>query len=169
MQLPGTPAATIPLLDEARHSPISRDPMKQQSVTTARKKLPAFVLVVEDDAVLGLTIENALLDAGVKQVALSTSTEEAMEHLRDERPDAIVLDVHLADRDDGWAIAELVRTLGADSPQIIFSTGAPQDIPADIAALGCTLEKPYDAQELIAVLRQSKPRGIISRLRGALR
>ena len=65
MQLPGTPAATIPLLDEARHSPISRDPMKQQSVTTARKKLPAFVLVVEDDAVLGLTIENALLDAGV--------------------------------------------------------------------------------------------------------
>ncbi|HBK16408.1 MAG TPA: response regulator, partial [Erythrobacter sp.] len=55
------------------------------------------------------------------------------------------------------------------SPQIIFSTGAPQDIPADIAALGCTLEKPYDAQELIAVLRQSKPRGIISRLRGALR
>ena len=114
--------------------------MKQQSVTTARKKLPAFVLVVEDDAVLGLTIENALLDAGVKQVALSTSTEEAMEHLRDERPDAFVLDVHLADRDDGWAIAELVRTLGPDSPRIIFSTGAPQDIPEDIAALGCVLE-----------------------------
>ena len=143
--------------------------MTQQIDTSASERLPAHVLVVEDDAVLGLTIEQALLDAGVAQVVLSASTEEALRRLREERPDVIVLDVHLADRDDGWAIAELVRTLGADSPQIIFSTGAPQDIPADIAALGCTLEKPYDAQELIAVLRQSKPRGIISRLRGALR
>ena len=143
--------------------------MTQQIDTSASERLPAHVLVVEDDAVLGLTIEQALLDAGVAQVVLSASTEEALRRLREERPDVIVLDVHLADRDDGWAIAELVRTLGADSPQIIFSTGAPQDIPADIAALGCTLEKPYDAQELIAVLRQAKPRGIISRLRGALR
>ena len=143
--------------------------MTQHPETAAPAKLPGHVLVVEDDAVLGMTIEQALLDAGVARVALCASTEEAMQHLRDGRPEAIVLDVHLADRDDGWAIAELVRTLGADSPQIIFSTGAPQDIPADIATLGCTLEKPYDAQELIAVLRQSKPRGIISRLRGALR
>ena len=56
--------------------------MKQHTVTTARKNLPHFVLVVEDDAVLGLTIENALLDAGVKQVALSASTEEALEPIR---------------------------------------------------------------------------------------
>ena len=118
---------------------------------------------------LGLTIENALLDAGVKQVALSTSTEEAMEHLRDERPDAIVLDVHLADRDDGWAIAELVRTLGPDSPRIIFSTGAPQDIPEDIAALGCVLEKPYDAAILVDLLREPEKKGLISRLRDVLR
>jgi CheY-like chemotaxis protein len=127
------------------------------------------VLVVEDDAVLGMVLEQALLDAGVAQVALSSSTEQAMQHLRQERPGAIVLDVHLADRDDGWAIAELVRTLGPNSPRIIFSTGAPQDIPKDIAALGCTLEKPYDAEVLIDVLRQPKRRGIISRLRGALR
>jgi CheY-like chemotaxis protein len=116
-----------------------------------------------------MVLEQALLDAGVAQVALSSSTEQAMQHLRQERPGAIVLDVHLADRDDGWAIAELVRTLGPNSPRIIFSTGAPQDIPKDIAALGCTLEKPYDAEVLIDVLRQPKRRGIISRLRGALR
>ena len=80
-----------------------------------------------------------------------------------------MLDVHLADRDDGWAIAELVRTLGPDSPRIIFSTGAPQDIPENVAALGCTLEKPYDAAVLVDLLRQPRRRGIISRLRGALR
>ncbi len=143
--------------------------MKQHTVTTARKNLPHFVLVVEDDAVLGLTIENALLDAGVKQVALSASTEEALEQLREDRPDVIVLDVHLADRDDGWAIAELVRTLGPDSPRIIFSTGAPQDIPEDVAALGCILEKPYDAAVLVDLLCEPQKKGIISRLRDVLR
>ncbi|KWV93619.1 MULTISPECIES: response regulator [unclassified Erythrobacter] len=143
--------------------------MTQHPKTTAREKLPAHVLVVEDDAVLGLTIEQTLLDAGVARVELSTSTEDALRHLREEQPKVIVLDVHLADRDDGWAIAELVRTLGPDSPRIIFSTGAPQDIPADVAALGCILEKPYDAEVLVELLRQPKRRGIISRLRGALR
>ena len=143
--------------------------MTQHPKTRAREKLPAHVLEVEDDAVLGLTIEQALLDAGVAKVALSASTEEALRHLRDDQPQVIVLDVHLADRDDGWAIAELVRTLGPDSPRIIFSTGAPQDIPADIAALGCILEKPYDADILVDLLRQPRRQGIISRLRGALR
>ena len=143
--------------------------MTQQIDTSASERLPAHVLVVEDDAVLGLTIEQALLDAGVAQVVLSASTEEALRRLREERPDVIVLDVHLADRDDGWAIAELVRTLGPDSPRIIFSTGAPQDIPENVAALGCTLEKPYDAAVLVDLLRQPRRRGIISRLRGALR
>ena len=143
--------------------------MTQHPKTTARERLPAHVLVVEDDAILGLTIENALRDAGVAQVALSASTEAALQHLREDQPEAIVLDVHLADRDDGWAIAELVRTLGPDSPRIIFSTGAPQDIPEDIAALGCILEKPYDAEVLVDLLRQPRRRGIISRLRGALR
>ena len=36
--------------------------------------------------VLGMTIEQALLDAGVARVALCASTEEAMQHLRDGRP-----------------------------------------------------------------------------------
>ncbi len=70
---------------------------------------------------------------------------------------------------DGWAIAELVRTLGPDSPRIIFSTGAPQDIPEDIAALGCVLEKPYDAAILVDLLREPEKRGLISRLRDVLR
>lgn len=130
---------------------------------------PRHVLVVEDDAVLGLAIEQALLDAGAAEVEISPTTDRALAALRRKQPQAIVLDVHLADRDDGWAIAELVRTLGPDSPRIIFSTGMPQDIPADVAALGCVLEKPYEPDALVALLRQPKRKGIVSRLRGALR
>ena len=93
----------------------------------------------------------------------------ALAALRSGQPDAIVLDVHLADRDDGWAIAELVRSLGPSGPRIVFSTGAPQDIPEEIAEMGCIMEKPYDPKELVEVLTQSKQRGLISRLRAALK
>ncbi|MDG5750333.1 response regulator [Qipengyuania sp. XHP0211] len=131
--------------------------------------LPDRVLIVEDDAIIGLALEDALADAGVRNVEISTTTEQALDALRRERPDAIVLDVHLADRDDGWAIAELVKTLGPDSPRIVFSTGAPQDIPDEVAEMGCVLAKPYDIETLIDLLREPKRRGIISRLRGRLR
>lgn len=139
--------------------------MKKPKTSSA---FPGHVLVVEDDAIIGLTIEQALLDAGVPLVEICPSTETALDALRRKQPDVIVLDVHLADRDDGWAIAELVRTLGPDSPRIIFSTGMPRDIPEDVAAMGCILEKPYEPEILIALLHEPKRRGIISRLRGAL-
>ena len=108
------------------------------------RTLPGHVLVVEDDAVLAMALEMALLDAGVEQVEISSTSEMALAALRSGQPDAIVLDVHLADRDDGWAIAELVRSLGPSGPRIVFSTGAPQDIPEEIAEMGCIMEKPYD-------------------------
>lgn len=139
--------------------------MKKPKTSSA---FPGHVLVVEDDAIIGLTIEQALLDAGVPLVEICPTTEAALDALRRKQPDVIVLDVHLADRDDGWAIAELVRTLGPDSPRIIFSTGMPRDIPEDVAAMGCILEKPYEPDILIALLHEPKRRGIISRLRGAL-
>ena len=127
------------------------------------------MLVVEDDAIIGLSIEDALLEAGVADVEVSPSTDDALAALRRDQPDAIVLDVHLADRDDGWAIAELVRTLGPNGPRIIFSTGMPQDIPEEIAQMGCILEKPYDPQMLVDALKAPETRGLISRLRGAIR
>jgi len=35
-------------------------------------------------------------------------------------------------------------------PRIVFSTGAPQDIPKEIAEIGPIFEKPYDPAELVA-------------------
>ncbi len=131
--------------------------------------LPSNILIVEDDALLAMAMEAALLDAGVETVVISSTTDDALAALRTGAPDAIVLDVHLADRDDGWAIAELVETLGPDRPQVIFSTGAPKDIPEEIAAIGVVLEKPYAPETLIEALREPKARGLFSRLRNVLR
>ncbi len=126
------------------------------------------VLLVEDDAILAMATEDALREAGAEEVILCTTTSEALAALREGRIDGIVLDVHLADRDDGWAIAELVSEVGPHPPRIVFSTGAPDDIPDEIAELGRVLVKPYAPADLVALLREPPRKGLLTRLRGAL-
>lgn len=116
-------------------------------------KPPARVLLVEDDPILAMTLEDAFTRAGTADVTICQTMKSTMKELNEgSRPDAIVLDVHLADRDDGWAIAELVSLLGPKPPRIVFSTGSPEDIPPDIADMGVTFEKPYDPDELVKAL-----------------
>lgn len=126
------------------------------------------VLLVEDDAILAMATEDALRDAGADEVIVCSTTAEALAALRDQKPDCMVLDVHLADRDDGWAIAELVSEVGPNPPRIVFSTGAPDDIPDEVAELGRVLVKPYDSADLVALLREPPRQGLLARLRGAL-
>jgi CheY-like chemotaxis protein len=135
----------------------------------AKANLPlARVLVVEDDPVLALALEDALMAGGARQVAVCPSMESTKAELEKGPADAIVIDVHLADRDDGWAVAELVDMLGTRRPRIVFSTGAPQDIPQEIAEMGPVFEKPYDLAELVAALVGEERRGLFARWRDAI-
>ena len=126
----------------------------------------ARVLVVEDDAILAMALEDALLFAGAGTVEICTTMQATLAALAEgPRPDALILDVHLADRDDGWALAELATMLGPRPPRIVFSTGAPGDIPEHVAALGPLFEKPYDVDVLVRSLIEEAPRGLLARLR----
>jgi len=124
------------------------------------------VLLVEDDAILALNLEDALLRGGAGEVVICATMQATIASLEGGfDPTAMILDVHLADRDDGWALAELAGLLGPRSPQIVFSTGSPGDIPAAVAALGPVFVKPYDAEELVKALVGAEPRGLLARLR----
>jgi CheY-like chemotaxis protein len=131
--------------------------------------LPEKVIVVEDDAVLGLAIEQILIDHGVLEVTLCPTAACTLAKLRSGSYDAIVLDLHLADSDNGWEIAELIDAVGGNATRIVFQTGSPGEIPARIRDLGPVLTKPYDPIELVKALMQ-KPRaglpGLLGRLRG---
>ena len=142
--------------------------MAKRAVRKKARTTLGSVLLVEDDTLIALAIEDALLAGGASAVTICSTTAEALAALRETKPDGLVLDVHLADRDDGWALAELVSSVGPHPPRIVFSTGAPQDIPEEIAELGPILEKPYDPADLIAALGQPPRPGLLSRLKRAL-
>lgn len=139
----------------------------RRSTRRSRSKI-GHVLVVEDEGLLAAAIEQALLDEGAASVAVCSSTEEAMAELHRRPPDVLVLDVNLADRNDGWALAELIVELNPRSPRIVFSTGSPESIPPEIAELGVVLAKPYDPTELIRLLMPTAAPKLIDRLRGAI-
>lgn len=122
------------------------------------------VLVVEDDPIVALALDAALRDAGAVEVVVCASIACTMEALEQGPAAAIVLDVHLADRSDGWALAELADLLGPKPPFIVFATGAPEDIPPEIAEMGPVFEKPYDPVELAEALASGAKRGLFARL-----
>ncbi len=130
-------------------------------------KIVRRVLVVEDDVLLAMALEQALEDAGVEQVVTCASADAALHALDDALADAIVLDVHLADRDDGWALAELVAMLGSPQPRIVFSTGTPEAIPPKIAEMGLVFAKPYNPADLAKAVMNDHRTGVFARLRGA--
>lgn len=134
--------------------------------TASKKPGLGAVLVVEDDPVLALDLEATLIERGARAVTICQTTQHALEALEKSEFDAIVLDVNLADRSDGWSVAELVSELGPRPPAIIFATGAPEAIPEDVAELGIVLEKPYDAHALVdAIVRQREAGGVFGKLR----
>ena len=154
-----------------RSSLSNNDKMKSakadKKAAGAKRKTLNRVLLVEDDPVLALALEDALIRAGTREVVICQTMQATVHELeKGDRLDAIVLDVHLSDRDDGWAIAELVDLLGPRRPLIAFSTGSPQDIPAEIAEMGPVFEKPYDPALLVTELTAGRKGGLFARLLG---
>ncbi len=124
------------------------------------------VLVVEDDPIVALAMEAALHDAGAAEVVVCPSIARTMDALEQGPAAAIVLDIHLADSSDGWALAELADLLGPKPPYIVFATGAPEEIPPEVAEMGPVFEKPYDPTQLAEVLASGTKRGLFARLLG---
>lgn len=111
------------------------------------------VLIVEDEVFQADLLASTLADAGAGEIRWCTTAAEALAELKSFTPAILILDVHLADKHDGWLMAELALQIFPKMPVVVFATGSPERIPLAISNLGILAVKPYDAAALVEQIR----------------
>lgn len=113
------------------------------------------ILVIEDDVQLQTTIEAAFEDEGL-QPAIAATGEEAVTLLKSVHSDyrALVVDIRLLGRIDGWEVARAARRVDPNVP-VVYITGAAaerwetQGVPSSVL-----LKKPFAPAELVTVIQR---------------
>ena len=114
--------------------------------------MPQRILVVDDDKSI-VKVVRAYLEQSGYQVLTATDGEAALHMLRHERPDLVVLDLMMPNR-DGWDVTRIVRadrTLAATP--IIMLTARVEDTDKIVGLeLGADdyITKPFNAREVVA-------------------
>lgn len=113
------------------------------------------ILIVDDDKEV-VRLMRAYLERAGYDVLVAYDGESAVHNLRREKPDLLLLDLMLPDR-DGWDITRLVRSdpVLANTPIIMLT--ARVDINDKIVGLEIGADdyvtKPYDPREVVARVR----------------
>lgn len=114
--------------------------------------LSTKVLVIEDDVHIRRLLRAALQRAGHVAVEAGTA-REGLSLLDIEKPDAVLLDLGLPDRDG----IELIQPIKARSTATLLVVSAREDVAEKVAALDLGaddyLTKPFDTEELLARIR----------------
>ncbi len=108
------------------------------------------VLIVEDEALVALTLEDILLEAGYLVCGIAQHPAEALALAAAHGPDLAIVDVRLAEGGDGIALADAL--CATSSVLILFATGNPDEVFARARfGHGC-LSKPFEAEWLLRAL-----------------
>ena len=113
------------------------------------------ILVVDDDRSIVKVVRSYLEQAGY-EVRVAHDGEGALHSLRSDKPDLVVLDLMLPDR-DGWEITRIVRADAAlRTTPIIMLTARVEDTDKIVGLeLGADdyMTKPFNAREIVARVR----------------
>lgn len=117
------------------------------------------VLVVEDEAIIGMMIEDMLLEIGCKAVEAAASVEGALDFLAGESPDFAILDINL----NGARSDQVASTLKSRGVPFVFVSG--YDAQGVDPAFSDTriLQKPFRISDLNAAVDEAFANGNITR------
>src|ERR1700750_3430696 len=120
----------------------------------------AKVLIVEDDRVIAEGMARHLSTAGFDPVVVGKG-EQGLPPPRFERPDVVVLDLMLPER-DGWSVIEEARSEGIGTPIVVVSARGTEHDRVHALEIGADdyLVKPFSMRELVARVGAAARRGV---------
>ena len=118
------------------------------------QELP-LVLVIEDDPEIQIIVEDALTEGGFEP-AIAPSGEEAITLLKSGliKYRALVTDVFLKGRIDGWEVARQSREIDPAFPIIYITGAAVGRWPSRGVPNSILLEKPFAPAQLVTAVSQ---------------
>jgi DNA-binding response OmpR family regulator len=110
-------------------------------------KLPLKVIIVEDEALIALLVEDALLAAGYTPCGVASTEIEALRLLEVERPGFAVVDINLGTGGSGLVIGQ---ELGARGVAVLYASGHCLELEAQMSRTGARacLRKPYSPDDM---------------------
>ena len=111
------------------------------------------VLVVEDDDLVQILVEETLSDGGFDTV-IAASGEEALTLLQGHNGKyrALVTDINLQGKMDGWEVAQRAREIEPDFPVVYMSGAAAADWTSKGVPNSIMLEKPFAPAQLLTAV-----------------
>ena len=128
------------------------------------------ILVVEDDPPIQMIVEDALVDGGFEP-AIAPSGEEAVTLLKGHKGKyhALVADITLLGRLDGWEVAKRAREIDPAFP-VLYITGAHADRwPSQGVPNSVLLTKPFAPAQLVTAVNRMVQASVVAHHRPALR
>jgi DNA-binding response OmpR family regulator len=114
-----------------------------------------IILVAEDDGLLQAFVEETLTDGGFAAV-ITASGEEAVTLLASEgaKYRAVVTDINLSGKTDGWEVAQRAREIDHAFPVIYMSGAHAEDWAVKGVPNSIMLAKPFAPAQLVTALAQ---------------
>jgi DNA-binding response OmpR family regulator len=108
------------------------------------------VMIAEDDLAMADMLEDTLVEGGYDVCGIARTVEEGVELAAQHKPDLVVLDVWLADGDQGTDIGAWLHCPGG--PGILYATGNLGLIDLAKARGEACLVKPYKPMDILRAL-----------------
>ena len=122
------------------------------------------ILIVEDDAIVAMTIEDSLHEMGYSVVGRAANANDAIKIAEDEKPDLILMDIRIqGDRDGIEAASEISRAYNI--PIIYLTAYADKELldrAKQTEPYGYII-KPYDERDLQSVIEMARYKYIVDK------
>jgi len=108
--------------------------------------IPKILLIVEDQILLAMELRDELEDGGYRVLELADRHQEALGVARDGKPDLALVNIELADGDDGVALARDLKAVGIP---VLFISGQAERVKLAKAVAIASLSKPYSGEDMV--------------------